>query len=111
METSWNRHLLGASILFLLRLVQAATPKIRLRLKKKDRSSESALEKVDVWEARTPPFRLQAGIDIVPEGKGRRAPTWDASPFMVCTGEWRESITLPDFTQLRVASHGKCGQP
>jgi TonB family protein len=108
MGTLWNRRVIAALILSLLLVAvsQAKKKEDKEQLEQDKQLIESALDKVNIWGAGTLPFRLQAGIEVHPEGKGADDYRGTLVLSWFAPGEWRETITLPEFTQVRIASKG-----
>ena len=108
MGALWSRRVIAALILSLLLIAvsQAKKREDKDQLEQDKQLIESALDKVNVWDAGTPPFRLQAGIEVHPEGKGADDYRGTLVLSWFAPGEWRETIMLPEFTQVRIASKG-----
>jgi TonB family protein len=106
MKSKRNRRLLLAILPFLMAFI-GGIAKEKPQFEQERRAIENALEKVDIWGPGTPPFRLQATISITPQGKGAEDQHGALLLAWFAPGEWRESITLPGYTQVRIASKGK----
>lgn len=109
MESVWTRRLMAALVLclFLVAWGQAKKREDSDQLEQDKQLIERALDKVNIWAAGTPPFRLQASIRVHPEDKGAAAYEGTLVLSWFAPGEWRETINLPEFSQVEIASKGK----
>ena len=107
MGSLWSRRLTAALILSLLLIPGSQAKEDQQQLQQEAQVIKSSLDKVNIWEAGTPPFRLQAGIRVHPEEKGAADYHGTLVLSWFAPGEWRESITLPEYSQVKIASKGK----
>ena len=109
MATLWPRRVLAALVLCLLLIAggQARKKEDSNQLSQDTQLIKSALDKVNIWAAGTPPFRLQATIKVHPGEKGAADYNGSLVLSWFAPGEWREAINLPEFSQVKISSKGK----
>jgi TonB family protein len=68
---------------------------------------KKARDVADIRAADSPPFSLRARIQAAPLRRGRKALDGTLLLYWVSPTRWRQEITFPGYSQVRIASQGK----